>query len=356
MRETTDSVLTETRGSVEVPRDPHDRSVMLADVLAGLRLPQKELSPKYFYDTRGSELFEQITRLDEYYPTRMERSLLEQWMPIWVDEFRPAALVELGAGSAEKSRIVLDAMSAYETGKLYVPVDVSGEFLHDTARRLRVEYDGLQVEPEVADITETLEISVPLPRPSWLALLGSTIGNFDPVGAVRLLCRVARQLRPGDRFLMGADLRPGSRKTVQRVELAYNDAAGVTAEFNLNVLRVLNRELGADFDLDAFEHRAFYAADHSRIEMHLEARSRQVVKFPNGAGSVRIARGESIRTEISCKYDRPTIECLFSDAGLSVERWVEDSQGFFALILATRAKPGPVEPFRAPTGLVRDGI
>ena len=322
---------------MQVPRDPHDRAVMLRDVLAGLRLPQKELSPKYFYDTRGSELFEQITSLDEYYPTRTERALLEQWMPVWVHELRPAALVELGAGSAEKSRIVLDAMSANGTGNLYVPVDVSGEFLHDTVERLRVEYDGLRVEPEVADITEPLEISVPLPRPAWLALLGSTIGNFDPTHAVRLLCRVARQLRPGDWFLMGADLRPGRHKTVQRLERAYNDDAGVTAEFNVNVLRVLNRELGTDFDLDAFRHRAFYDVEHGRIEMHLDARGDQIVTFPNGAGSIRIADGESIRTEISCKYDRAAVDALFANAGLAVERWVEDAQGFFALILATPA-------------------
>ncbi len=322
---------------MEVPRDPRARSVMLADVRAGLRLPQKELSPKYFYDTRGSELFEQITRLDEYYPTRKERSLLEQWMPSWVDEFRPAALVELGAGSAEKSRIVLDAMSAYKTGNLYVPVDISCEFVHETAQRLRAEYDGLRVEPEVADITGPLDISVPLPRPSWLALLGSTIGNFDPVGAVRLLCRVARQLRPGDRFLMGADLRPGDSKTVQRIELAYNDADGVTAEFNLNVLRVLNRELGTNFDLDAFRHQAFYVADLGRIEMHLVADGPQIVKFPDGAASVHIAHGESIRTEISCKYDRAIIDLLFAKAGLVVERWVEDAQGFFSLMLAALA-------------------
>ena len=337
MRETTDSVLTETRESVDVAREAPAHQAMLSDVLAGLRLPQQQLSPKYFYDTRGSELFEQITRLEEYYPTRKERSLLEQWMPSWVHELRPAALVELGSGSADKSRIVLDAMSRYETGNLYVPVDVSGEFLHETAQRLRDEYNGLRVEPEVADITEPLEISVPLPRPSWLALLGSTIGNCDPVGAVRLLCRVVRQLRPGDRFLMGADLRPGGAKTVRRVERAYNDAAGVTAEFNLNVLRVLNRELGTDFDLDAFEHRAFYNAEHGRIEMHLKAVGQQMVTFPNGAAPVYIESGESIRTEISCKYDRETIDLLFAEAGLCVERWVEDPDGFFALMLATRA-------------------
>ncbi len=328
----TDSLLAETEGGVDAARPPNEP--MLADVLSGLRLPQKELSPKYFYDTNGSRLFEQITRLDEYYPTRTERSLLEQWMPIWVEELRPAALVELGAGSAEKSRIILDAMSAHETGNLFVPVDVSGEFLHDTAESLRAEYAGLRVEPEVADISGPLEISVSLPKPSWLALLGSTIGNFGPPSDERLLSRVACHLGPTDRFLMGADLRPGGLKTVQRLELAYNDAAGVTAEFNLNALRMLNRELETDFDLGAFEHRAFYDAEHGRIEMHLDARGEQVVMFPNGAGSIRFADGESIRTEISCKYDRRTIDLLFSKAGLLLERWVEDAQGFFALILA----------------------
>jgi L-histidine N-alpha-methyltransferase len=312
---------------------------MTDEVLAGLRLPQKELSAKYFYDMRGSELFEQITRLDEYYPTRTERALLEQWMPIWVKELRPAALVELGAGSAEKSRIILDAMSAYETGNLYVPVDVSADFLQDTAARLRVEYDGLRVEPEVVDITGPLEISVSLPRPSWLALLGSTIGNFDPVGAVRLLGRASEQLQPGDRFLIGADLRPGGLKTVGRLESAYNDQDGVTAEFNLNVLRVLNRELGTDFDLAAFRHRAFYNRDEGRIEMHLDAQGDQTITFRDGAGSVRFADGESVRTEISCKYDRATIDSLFQEAGLTVERWAEDPDGFFALMLATRMSP-----------------
>jgi L-histidine N-alpha-methyltransferase len=312
------------------------RQSMLEDVLRGLALPQPELSPKYFYDTRGSELFEEITRTEEYYPTRMERGLLEQWMPRWVQTLEPAALVELGAGSAEKSRIVLDAMADHGTGNLYVPVDVSGEFLHDTADRLRQEYDGLEVVPEVADITEPLSLSRDLPKPAWFALLGSTIGNFADEHATELLGRVADRLRPTDRFLLGADLRPGPGKSVARLEEAYNDAAGVTAEFNLNVLRVLNRDLGADFDLEAFRHHAFYDADEGRVEMHLVAESDQVVRFP-GAEALRIPEGTSIRTEISCKYDRAEVDRLFGEAGMEVDRWVEDPDGYFALVLGAAA-------------------
>lgn len=321
---------------VGVRADPYDREVMLEDVLEGLRLTPKELSPKYFYDTRGSELFEEITRLEEYYLTRKERGLLERWTGAWVEELRPAALVELGAGSAEKSRIVLDAMEASGAGDLYVPVDVSGEFLHETARRLRAEYEGLRVAPEVADITEELDFDTELPEPAWIALLGSTLGNFSPPAAVRLLRRIADRLRPADRFLMGVDLRPGPNKSVERLELAYDDPSGVTAEFNLNVLRVLNREIGTDFDLDRFRHRAFYEPEHGRVEIHLVARGEQTVTFPGGE-RIRIGDGESIRTEISSKYDRPTVDGLFARSGLRVDRWVEDEEGFFALVLARPA-------------------
>lgn len=313
-----------------------DGTVMLEDVLEGLRMPQKELSPKYFYDTRGSELFEEITGLDAYYPTRAERALLERWMPVWVEELRPAALVELGAGSAAKSRVVLDAMKEHVTGNLFVPVDVSGEFLHDTAARLRAEYDGLRVAPEVADITAPLELSVEVPEPAWYALLGSTIGNFRREQAVRLLTRMGKRLRATDRFLMGADRRPGPHKPVERLELAYNDPEGVTAAFNLNVLRVLNRKLGTDFDPDAFVHRAVYDEEEGRIEMHLVATESQRVRFPGG-GEVRLEEGETIRTELSHKYDRQTVEDLFRASGLQVDRWVEGERGYFALVLGRTA-------------------
>lgn len=324
-----------TQAPERLPSDPHDRGAMLAEVLAGLALPQKELSPKYFYDAHGSALFERITELEEYYPTRTERALLERWMPVWTEELRPAALVELGAGSAAKSRVILDAMQAHAPGGLYVPLDVSGELLHDTAERLRSEYDGLRVEPAVADMVAPLELPVEPPEPTWYALLGSTIGNFDEGQAVRLLARIARRLRPGDRFLMGADLRPGPRKSRDLLERAYNDADGVTAAFNLNVLRVLDRELGANFDLSGFRHHAFYDERFERIEMHLVSTRRQTVTFPGGA-SVDFERGESLRTEISCKHDRGSVDALYRDAGLEVERWEEDEDALFTLVLGRR--------------------
>lgn len=314
------------------------RAVMLQDVMEGLSMPQKELSPKYLYDTRGSEIFEEITRLEEYYPTRREQALLERTMPTWVGELRPRSFVELGAGSARKSRVVLDAMEAVAPGCLYVPVDVSAEFLHETAARLRAEYDGLRVEPAVADMTGPMALPDDPPEPTWYGLLGSTIGNFDESQAASILRRIARRLRETDRFLLGVDRAPGPHKTTERLERAYNDEAGVTAAFNLNVLRVLNRELGADFDLGAYEHRAFYDPGEARIEIHLVARSDQEVTIPGG-GAIRLGAGESIRTELSHKYDRSRVDRMFAAAGMTVDRWAEDDDGYFALVLGRPAAP-----------------
>ena len=310
-----------------------DRDAMRREVLEGLRLPRKRLPERYHYDRRGSELFEEITRLDEYYPTRTERALLERWIPTWVEELAPVALVELGAGSAEKSRVVLDAMVKHASDILYIPVDVSGEFLHETAGQLRSEYEGLLVEPTIADITRELGLPVDLPEPAWIAFLGSTIGNFETEAAVRLLRRIAARLRRGDRFLLGADLRPGAHKSKERVELAYNDAAGVTEQFSLNLLRVLNRELGSDFDLDSFRYRSFYDDEEGRIETYLDSLCDQIVHFPDGV-EITLTKGESIRTEISTKYDRRTLDDLFAQSGLVVDRWVEDERGYYALVLA----------------------
>ncbi len=314
--------------------DPYDRDVMLLDVLEGLSQPLKELSPKYFYDARGSELFEEITELEEYYPTRTERALLDRWMPEWVGAGRPASLVELGAGSASKSRIVLDAMEQHGSGRLYVPVDVSGDFLHETAAQLREEYEGLRVEPRVADITAPFHLPADLPAPTWYALLGSTIGNFAPEQAVRVLRRVVALMRDGDAFLLGVDRRPGPHKSVTRLEAAYNDPSGVTAAFNLNVLHVLNEALGSDFEVGAFRHRASWNERDKRIEMHLVSLRDQVVHFP-GERSIRIVADESIRTEISCKHDRASVDDLFEAAGLKVNCWTEDPEGLFALVLGS---------------------
>lgn len=303
---------------------------MLRDVASGLSRPQKELPPKYFYDRRGSELFDEITRLPEYYLTRTERALLDCWSTALMTSVRPAALVELGAGSADKTRLLLDAMLYAESGELYVPIDVSAEFLDDAAERLRDEYPTLGVEPLVGDITDPLELGDDLPSPAIIAFLGSTIGNFDPAAARRLLRNVADAMRAGDRFLLGADL----RKDPAVIERAYNDARGVTAEFNLNVLRVLNREIGADFDLTKFEHRAFYDRTLHRIEMHLVSTDDQRVRIPN-VGAFQFAGGESIRTEISCKYDRATLAELLGSAGMRIDRWITDAGSNYALVLGS---------------------
>lgn len=313
---------------------------LLAEVRAGLCATQKKLPPKYFYDRRGSELFEQITRLPEYYLTRVERGILAAWMPSLLVQLGTRTLVELGAGSAEKTRIILDAMldatfdattdatRAAGRAGVYVPIDVSAVFLRSTAERIGALYPGLTVIPAVADITTELNVPRAVPEPVLYAFLGSTIGNFHPAAAVRLLRRVHAHLGASGRFLMGADL----RKDIGVIEAAYNDSRGVTAEFNRNVLRVLNRELGADFEPSAFEHLAFYNASAHRMEMHLVSTRAQAVAIP-GIGMVPFAQGERIRTEISCKYDREMIERLFADAGLRVDDWRTDPDEQFAVIL-----------------------
>jgi L-histidine N-alpha-methyltransferase len=301
---------------------------MLAEVRAGLSREQKELPPKFFYDTRGSELFEEITRLPEYYLTRSERALLEQWIPGWVAALRPRSLVELGAGSAEKTRIILDAMRIAGTLERYVPVDVSASFLEQVAAQLRTDYPELQVVAAIADITVDLSLPTRVPHPVVFAFLGSTIGNFDQMDAIRLLRRIRTGMNAPDRFLMGVDL----RKDSARIEAAYNDTRGITAEFNRNMLRVLNRELGADFDPAAFDHRAFYNRGRHCIEMHLVSAVAQEVTVP-GIGTVHFDAGESIRTEISCKYDRDSVAAMFLAAGLRMETWQTDPDELYAVVV-----------------------
>ena len=305
------------------------------EVLAGLRRPDKRISSKFHYDERGSELFEQITRLDEYYLTRSERALLVEWMPTWVRDLRPATLVELGAGSADKSRIVLNAMVEHGSGVVYVPIDVSADFLNDTARQLHEEYPALAIVPKVADIMEPIGLPAELPGPRWLAFLGSTLGNFESSESVQLLERVAAGMGSQDRFLLGIDLRSGPLKSVERIELAYDDPPGITSAFSLNVLNVLNHEVGSDFDVESFRHRSFYNVEEGRIETFLDSIREQVVRFPDGE-EVRFAEGEAMRTEISTKYDRATIDDLFDRAGLVVDQWVEDERGYYALVLGAR--------------------
>lgn len=306
-----------------------DRETLARDVARGLAMPQKELDPKYFYDERGSELFELITELPEYYLTRAERAVLEEEIPAFVAGMRPRSLVELGAGSANKTRIILDAMQAAGSAEQYVPVDVSRDFLEASAGRLRETYPALDIITTAGDFSS--EIVLPaLVQPTLFVFLGSTIGNFENGAAVGILSRIARQMRPEDRFLLGADL----RKDRAVIEAAYNDAAGVTAEFNMNLLRVLNRELDADFDLTAFRHRAIYDRDMHRIEMHLDSVRDQTVVIPD-LGTYAFARDESIRTELSCKYDRPGLENLFAQAGLRLDVWMTGADNVFALAVGS---------------------
>jgi L-histidine Nalpha-methyltransferase len=305
---------------------------LLAEIRAGLSRPQKVLPTKLLYDQRGSELFEEITRLPEYYLTRAEEALLQDCVPTWVSEVRPRSLVELGAGSAEKTRIILDAMLTAGTGETYVPVDISADFLERTAAALRRDYAGLDVMPVVADFTRPLPLPTGLSRPALLTFLGSTIGNFTRAEAIDLLRRIGTALQPGDRLLLGVDL----RKDTAVLEAAYNDSRGVTAEFNLNLLRVINHRFGADFDLDGFRHRAVYSAREHRIEMHLLSTRRQTVHIP-GAGDVEFNAGETIRTEISCKYDRRTLLEMFDSAALTMVDWQEATGGMFALTLGADA-------------------
>ncbi|MDB4875856.1 MAG: hypothetical protein JWM41_2302 [Gemmatimonadetes bacterium] len=299
---------------------------MLAEVRAGLERTPRELPPKYFYDERGSNLFEEITRLPEYYLTRAEREILLAHALEIVSITAPRTLVELGAGSAAKTRILIGAMQSRVANVTYVPVDVSEEFLQQTRDALLRENPTLDVEPVVADIGASLDLPATLAEPALFAFLGSTIGNFDWTGAVSLLRRVRAQMRPGDRFLLGTDL----RKDRATIEAAYNDSAGVTAEFNRNMLRVLNAELGANFDPERFEHRAFYDEEHHRIEMHLHSIGAQTVELP-GIGSIAFDDGENICTELSHKYDREAVDTLAATARLRVTHWFTDSKSRFAL-------------------------
>ncbi|MFL5594167.1 MAG: L-histidine N(alpha)-methyltransferase [Gemmatimonadaceae bacterium] len=304
------------------------RQQMVRDVRVGLTGSPKQLSPKYFYDERGSELFEEITQLPEYYLTRAERALLEQKIGEIVHAAQPCSLVELGAGSATKTHIILDEMLANGCAECYVPVDVSKDFLEATANQLRADYPEIRITPVVSDITEPFSLP-PVASPTLVAFLGSTIGNFSREQAIQLLSHMARAMGPTDRFLLGADL----IKDPEIINRAYNDSKGVTAAFNLNVLNRLNRELNATFAIDDFDHRAFYNSEQHRVEMHLIARRTLRVVIPE-IGEISFEKGESIRTELSYKYDRPMLADILSASGLAIEQWMPADDGSFALALA----------------------
>lgn len=300
------------------------------------RLQRRQLSSRWFYDRRGSELFERITRLPEYYPTRTELALLEAHAGAWMERLRPGSLVELGAGSARKTRVLLDAQVQVVEAPVYVPLDVSADFLRATAKGLRADYPELRVVPEVGDLTRPLRTPRHGHPPALFALLGSTLGNFSPDMAIEILRHVAHAMERGDRFLMGADLAPGPGKSVPELVAAYDDAQGVTADFNRNMLRVLNARAGTDFEPEAFAHRAVWNDVDGRIEMHLVSREGATVTVP-GRGVVTFAPGDSVRTEISTKYDRATLDRLFGEAGLEIVEEVADPDRRYAMVLARLA-------------------
>jgi L-histidine Nalpha-methyltransferase len=308
-------------------------SALRADALAGLTATPKTLPPKWFYDAQGSALFEKITELPEYYPTRAERSILRAVSGEIAALSGARVLVELGSGSSEKTRLLLDALRDHGQLRSYVPVDVSESALVLAGDALAVEYPGLAVHAVVSDFEEHLGLpaaDTDGAGPRLVAFLGSTIGNMVPAQRAAFLSRVRSQLRPGDTFLLGTDL----VKDPAVLVAAYDDDAGVTAAFNKNVLAVLNAELGADFDLDAFDHVAVWNAADEWMEMRLRSAMSQEVHLPGIGLTVEFAAGEEMRTEVSAKFRRAGVERELAAAGFSMRSWWTDPAGQFGLSLS----------------------
>jgi L-histidine N-alpha-methyltransferase len=288
---------------------------LIEDARCGLSATPRWLPPKYFYDDRGSELFDQITLLPEYYPTRAERALLGRYADDIVHAADASVLLELGSGSSEKTTILLDALDRAGQLESYVPVDVSAGALRGALDDLARRRPTLPVYPVVADFEHHLS-DLPAPGRRLVAFLGSTIGNFAPADRADFFARLGQALNPGETFLLGVDL----VKDPERLVAAYDDAAGVTAEFNRNVLRVLNRELDGDFVPDDFEHVAVWDSDQEWIEMRLRARRAMTVTLPVAELDLELSAGEEIRTEISAKFRRLTVESELLPAARLVDR------------------------------------
>ncbi|HEX4288979.1 MAG TPA: L-histidine N(alpha)-methyltransferase [Trebonia sp.] len=331
--------------SIEYRLPPDYRAASLrADALAGLTATPKSLPPKWFYDAQGSALFEKITELPEYYPTRAERSILRAAATEIAELSKARVLVELGSGSSEKTRLLLSALRGAGTLEAYVPVDVSESALALAEEALAVEYPGLAVHAVVSDFEQYLGLEPSAEAgaasangaqagPRLVAFLGSTIGNMVPAERAAFLRRVRASLRPGDSFLLGTDL----VKDVRVLVAAYDDSAGVTAAFNKNVLAVLNAELGADFDLDAFEHVAVWDPANEWIEMRLRSTAQQRARVRDLGLDVRFAAGEEMRTEVSAKFRRSGVEAELAAAGLAMRAWWTDASDRFGLSLSVPA-------------------
>lgn len=319
------------RSTIDVHLNPAAREEGLEALAKALRETPRRLPSRFFYDDRGSDLFEQITELPEYYQTRTEAALLRESADDIVRTSGAQELVELGSGAATKTRILLDAMQRADQLLLYVPMDVSEGAVRRSARELAERYPNLQVHGVVGDFLLHLE-EIPDGGRRLVIFLGGTIGNFNRPAARDFLATVHDQMSPGDWLLLGTD----RIKDVDRVEAAYNDSRGVTAEFNLNILRVVNRLADADFDPALFRHRAFYNPERHWIEMRLVSQAAQTVRLPRIGLELEIAEGEELLTEISTKYHREHAESLLAEAGFEVERWYTDAEDLFGLTLARR--------------------
>jgi L-histidine Nalpha-methyltransferase len=306
-------------------------AVLRADARHGLSERPKELSPTWFYDEAGCRLFDLITELDEYYPTRAERSILDQQAHRIAVLSRADTFIELGSGTSDKSRLLLDALSAAGTLERYVPFDVAEPTLRSAAEQLALDYPDLKLHGVVGDFRRHLGL---LPRGGrrLLAILGGTIGNFDPAARAELLATLSAGMVPGDTLLIGTDLVKDRTRLVQ----AYDDEAGVTAAFNLNVLTRLNRELGANFDVDRFEHVAVFDEDNEWIEMRLRSLGHQVVDVPDLDLMVDFLDGETMRTEISAKFRPERFARELTEAGLDQSAMWTDPAGDFALSLSVK--------------------
>ena len=315
---------------VHLGQDEIDRALRV-DVAAGLTARPKELPPKWFYDERGSELFDEITRLEEYYPTEAEREILLANAGAIIEATRPETIIELGSGTSDKTGAILDAGVAAGSLRRFVPFDVSEAFLRSSVDALAARYPELVVHGVVGDFDHHIT-ELPGGDRQLLMLLGGTIGNYGPDDRPVLLQTIAGRQRPGDHVLIGVDL----VKDVDRLERAYDDPRGITAAFNKNVLCVINRRLGADFDPDRFDHVARFDLDEEWIEMLLRSHQDQRVTIPELEIEVGFAAGELMRTEVSCKFRREGFESELRAVGLEPVSWLLDRAGDFAVSISRR--------------------
>ena len=315
---------------VDVRLEPDDLRRQLAhDVRAGLAARPRALPPKWFYDERGCQLFDDITRLPEYYLTRTERAILEAAAASVAELTEADVLVELGSGTSEKTRLLLDAMTATGQLRRFVPFDVSEPTLRAAASAVAAEYPGLEVHAVVGDLDHHIA-ALPDGGRRAVAFLGSTLGNLRPAERARFMAGLRATLRPGESLLVGVDL----VKDPSRLEAAYDDGDGVTAEFNRNVLRVLNRQLGADFVPERWDHMARFDPEEEWVEMRLRSSVAQAVTVAGLSLEVAFEAGEEMRTEISAKFRRDRLEAELATAGFSPVRWWRDPAGDFALSLS----------------------